>query len=114
MLQAKLMTNQLPRGVYTGTAQPLTVIDPIYPRKSEVSRGSWFSFHGHRNPRSTLWIVEDIITLCKSESGRFIESSVHNVRMLDDVVVLRCEGPFQKKRITFRHLSYSAAWRLEH
>lgn len=103
----------LPLAVYTGTHEPMSIRDPIYPRKSEVHCGSVFMFHGHSVEYPTLWTVQEIFTLYSSESGRTVQSSVYNVRLLDDIVVLQCDRPFQQKRIIFRTLSYSAAWRLE-
>lgn len=101
----------LPRGVYTGTAAPVAIKDPIYPRKAEVHRGSKFVFCGHSVDEPTIWIVEDIITVTGKGRDR-VRSSVDNVRMLDDIVELRRERPFLKKRIRFRTLSYMAAWRI--
>src|SRR3954471_17545104 len=104
--------HNLPRGAYTGTDYPVVVRDPIYPRKSEISCGSIVMFHGHRVDYPTLWRVQAIYTISKSESGRITESSVHNARLLDDVAVLQCDLPFQQKRITVRTLCVTAAWRL--
>src|SRR3954470_2982282 len=103
----------LPRGVYTGTDEPVVVRDPIYPRKSEISCGAVFMFHGHRVDYPTLWRVQSIWTISRSESGHLTESSVHNARLLDDIAVLQCDRPFQEKRITVRTLCVTAAWRLE-
>lgn len=103
----------LPRAVYTGTDEPLTIRDPIYPRKSEVHVGSVFSFHGHRQERVTHWVVEAIYTVATSESGRVVESYVANVRMMADILTLRCEETREVRRLRFSWLSVSAAWRLE-
>jgi hypothetical protein len=102
----------LPRAVYTGTDTPLKVSDPIYPRKAEVGVGSKFSFHGHLQDHVTIWRVEAIYTTSSSESGREVESYVAHVKLLDDVMVLRCEETRESRRRRFRHLSYSAAWRM--
>lgn len=101
----------LPLGVYTGTSEPITIIDPIYPRRREVHRGSRFMFHGHSVDEPTEWIVEDIITENGSGNDR-VRSSVNNVRRIHDIVWLRCDRPFQRKRLRFIWLSNSAAWRL--
>jgi hypothetical protein len=106
------IVDELPRAVYIGTDDPITIKDRFYPRKSEVRRGSVFEFHGHSVEEPVEYIVEDIFTLQTSESGRAVEASVHNVRLLDDIVILRCEKPFMKRRMRFRWLSISAAWRL--
>src|SRR4051812_39579579 len=96
--------HDLPLGVYTGTDKPVVVRDEIYPRKSEISCGSVFMFHGHRVDHPTLWRVQAIYTINKSESGRITENLVHNARLLDDVAVLQCDQPFQQKQITVRTL----------
>jgi len=102
----------LPLAVYTGTAEPIAIKDPIYPRKTEVHRGSRFSFHGHTVEEPLMYTVENIITVTGKGRNR-VRSSIDDVRMLDDIVELRCEKPFRKTSITFRWLSVSAAWRLE-
>jgi hypothetical protein len=102
----------LPRAVYTEATEPMTIKDPIYPRKAEVHKGSCFKFYGHSIENPTTWIVEDITTLSKDERG-WLQHSVYNVRTSKDILTLRCESPWERRRLTFGWMSISAAWRLE-
>jgi hypothetical protein len=112
-LKSKSHGKGMPLGVYTGTAKPITVLDPIYPRKSEVHVGSQFSFHGHRLGRPVHYTVEAIYTIGLSESGRPVEMYTAHVKYLNDLVMLRCEETRQSISRTFKWLSVSSAWRLE-
>lgn len=102
----------LPRAVYTGTHEPLAIRDPIYPRKAEVHRGSRFTFYGHSIDEPTEWIVEDIINESRDETGR-VRHSVYNARTSGDWVLLRNDRTRETRRLRFRWLSISAAWRLK-
>jgi hypothetical protein len=113
MARTKHALAVVPRGVYTGTDEPLTVRDPIYPRKSEVRIRSIWTFHGHRQSKPTTWIVEAIYTHSYNEAGVPTENYVTNVKYTDDTVILRSEETRQTIDRRFSHLSNSAAWRLK-
>jgi hypothetical protein len=113
MARTKHALAVVPRGVYTGTDEPLTVRDPIYPRKSEVRIRSIWTFHGHRRDIVTTWIVEAIYTYSYSESGVLTENYAAHVKYVDDVVVLRSEATREVIERRFSWLSISAAWRLK-
>lgn len=110
--QRKHNVIDLPRAVYTGTDEPLTIRDPIYPRASEVHVGSRFGFYGHSVEKPEIWIVEQIINESRDEWGAVRHSLAH-VKRIGDRLLLRNDRTRETVWRRFVYLSTSAAWRLE-
>jgi len=106
------IVHNLPRAVYTGTAEPVVITDPVFFHKTQVHCGSRFQFYGRTiKGHPTTWVVEQIWTVTGHGRDK-IKSSIYDVRTLDDILEMRCEETLQRRNMQFKYMSYSAIWRI--
>jgi hypothetical protein len=109
------LRGKLPFVVYP-EIKPEPEDDPVFFHKGQIVVGSKLEHRGRLG--KTLWHVVRIETRqqLKDELGRnkplWSTKIVSEVHRLNDDVVLKLDGHYFQKTMTFQYLSYSAIWML--